>query len=221
MVKTLFEKLICDESGNYQFSLSINNMESYPIKDSLFWISSDILPEMMLEKFSAILSPKLIFDDDDTAPDFEYLEELIDFIGDLVLKDWDFKPFYYPFLMFDSEQNVRPEVTRKFNDARQEIRLCEKELFTINDELHLLYFRQLIQIPNKYFENKNIRIHRITRLAFEKCLTSLFMANAYIEVYYTAERFKVITNAQKESRYYLVLNKKNEPILAIRADEQN
>jgi hypothetical protein len=148
------------------------------------------------------------------------LEELIDFIGELVLKDMDFKAFYYPSDFLDSEQNVRPELTRKFNNARKQIRICQKELFTINDELHLLYLEQLLHIPKQYKKHKNIRIHRITRLAFEKCLTSLLKADAYIEVYYTAERFKVLTNAQKEPRYFLVLNKRNEPILAIRAEEE-
>ena len=151
-------------------------------------------------------------------PDIQYLEELIDFIGELVLKDMDFKAFYYPSDFLDSEQNVRLELTRKFNNARKEIRLCEKELFTYNDELHLLYFEQLLHIPKQYIKHKNIRIHRITRLAFEKCLTSFLKANEYVEIYNTAERFKVMTNAQKEPRYFLALNKRNQPILAIRAE---
>jgi hypothetical protein len=219
MVHTLIEKLFTDDYGNYKFSLSINNIESDQIHDSLHWISSDILPEMMLEKFSPIISPKLIFEQDDSLPDIQYLEELIDFIGELVLKDKDFRRFFYPPFFLDKELNVRTELTRKFNNARKQIRMCEKELFTINDELHLLYFEQLLHIPKQYKKHKNIRIHRITRLAFEKCLTSLLKADAYIEVYYTAERFKVLTNAQKEPRYFLALNKRNEPILAIRAEE--
>ena len=75
MVHTLIEKLFTDDSGVYKFSLSLNNIESYPIQDSLYWISSDILPEMMLEKFSPIISPKLIFEQDDSLPDIQYLEE--------------------------------------------------------------------------------------------------------------------------------------------------
>ena len=220
MVKTLFEKLICDKTGNYKFSLSIKNFESYPIQDSLFWIGSDVLPEIMLEKFSAILSPKLIFEGgDDTAPDFEYLEELLSFLGDLVLKDRDFEPFFYPSFFLDSEQNVRPEVTRKFNEARQAIRLGKNEAFNSAHDLHLLYFKQLILIPKSYVKDKDIKIERITRKRFEACLTNKEKAEEYVEIYFNINRFKIMMNAMREPQYFIALNEQNEPILAIRADE--
>jgi hypothetical protein len=219
MVKTLFEKLICDKTGNYKFSLSIKNFGSYPIQDSLFWIGSDVLPEMMLEKFSAILSPKLIFEGDDTAPDFEYLEELLSFLGDLVLKDRDFEPFFYPSFFLDFEQNVRPEVTRKFNVARQAIRLGKNEAFNSAQELHLFYFNQLILIPKSYLKDKDIKIERITRKRFETSLTSIQKAEEYVDIYFNANRFKIMMNAMREPQYFIALNELNEPILAIRADE--
>jgi hypothetical protein len=221
MVKTLFEKLICDKTGNYKFSLSVKNFGSYPIQDSLFWIGSDVLPEMMLEKFSAILSPKLIFECDDTAPDFEYLEELLSFIGDLVLKDRDFEPFFYPSFFLDFEQNVRPEVTRKFNVARQAIRLGKNEAFNSAHDLHLLYFKQLILIPKSYVKDKDIKIERITRKRFESCLTNKEKAEEYVEIYFNIKRFKIMMNARREPQYFIALNELNEPILVIRAKEKN
>jgi hypothetical protein len=222
MVKTLFEKLICDKTGNYKFSISIKNFESYPIQDSLFWIGSDVLPEIMLEKFSAILSPKLIFEGgDDTAPDLQYLEELLSFLGDLVLKDRDFEPFFYPSFFLDSEQNVRPEVTRKFNEARHAIRLGKNEVFNSTQELHLFYFNQLLNIPKRYTINKNIKLERITRKRFETSLSSIQKAEEYVDIYFFTERFKVMTNAEREPCYFLALNKKNETILAIRAEKMS
>jgi len=221
MILTLHEKLISDKKENYLFSLSIINIESYPIRDSIFFLSSDILPEIMLEKFSALISPQLIFEQDVTAPDIEYLEELLEFIGDLVLQDPDFKPFYYPSFMIDSEKNVRHEVTRQLNNARQEIRLGKEDVYVSSNELHLFYFKLQLQIPKKYTIYKNIRIERISRIVFEKNLTSHSKAEAYVDIYFSAERFKLITNTKRESSYFLALNKKNEPILAITADEQN
>ncbi len=220
MILTLHEKLISDKKENYLFSLSIINIESYPIQDSLFFLSSDILPEIMLEKFSALISPKLIFDQDDTAPDIEYLEELLDFIGELVQQDSDFQPFYYPSFMIDSEKNVRHEVTRQLNNARREIRLGKEDVYDTSNELHLFYFKTQLQIPNKYSTHKNIRIERISRIEFEKNLTSYSKAEAYVDVYFSAERFVLLTNSKREPCYFLSINKSNEPILAIRVDSQ-
>ena len=76
-------------------------------------------------------------------------------------------------------------------------------------------------IPKKFKDTNKYEVARITQKKFESSFFNQECAVEYVEIYFLAIRFKAITNKNKEPHYFLALNECNEPILAIRADEQH
>ena len=223
MVTKLYEKIYHKDHGELEqtcFSLYIQYLESDPIEESLFWIMSDVVPEEMLAHFGELLSPKLIFKTQLSDPNRQYMEELLDYIAEQILspkENYLYSKFYYPEFFFDQEHNVRPEVCRLFNDARIDVRNGELMIINSNHPLHLFYLYQLIRIPKRFLNEKRFSVERISRQHFESSLIDFMRAEEYIEIYAKVARFKLIRNRQKIPEYYIALDLKNEPILAITA----
>jgi hypothetical protein len=219
MVTKLFEKIYFKQHQEMEqtcFSLYIQYIESDPIEESFFWVMSDCLLEEMLADFNTLLSPKLIFATPTSDPNRKYLEELLDFIAEQILADPLYAPFFYPEFFFDREHNVRPEVCRKYNDARIEVR-NGMTMINNSNPLHLFYIQQLIRIPKKFLNDKRFSVERISRKKFEESLVDFQRAEEYVEIYSNAERFKLIRNRQKIPEYYVALDRENHPILVIAA----
>lgn len=224
MVNKLYEKIFClehDEMEQLSFSLYLECIEGDNPLDNMFWLKSDVLPLEMLSHFEELISPRLVYKTKDSDPDRDYMEELLDFISVQIINDPVYQPFFYPPFFIDNENNVRPEIVRRFDKARTEIRHCYWELIDLSQPLHLYYFSQLIRIPKRFLGENRFSVHRITRKKFEECINSEFKAEGYVEIYFSAVRFKLIRSKDKQPLYYIALNKRNEPILAIKAEEQD
>jgi hypothetical protein len=220
MVTKLFEKIYHKDHGELEqtcFSLYIEYIESHPLEESLFFISSDILFEEMLSHFAVLIDPKLVFKTQLSDPNRQYMEELLDFISEQIFADRAYTPFFYPQFFFDQSHAVRPELCRKFNDARIDIRNGELMIINRNHPLHLFYIHQLIQVPKRFLNEKRFSVERITRQRFESSLIDFTRAEEYVEIYSKVARFKLIRNRQKIPEYYIALDAGNQPILAITA----
>jgi hypothetical protein len=218
MIQTLIEKLIIDENENNLFSLSIREIE-FPInKKCIYSITSDVIPHLMIKHFSQLITPKFIYKIDDGIKeiDNEYLTELLDFIGNEIKFDSDFKPFFYNKLLFlDSEKNVRTEITRQFKEAQKQLNDGDFEFINSDMNLHLFHFQQLFIIPKKYTKNE-VFFKKISRTEFEKTINSIKIAEEYVEIYFHAFSFYQILNSEKNPLYFIILNIKKEPILVIK-----
>ena len=221
MIQTLNEKLFEDDNGNYLFSLCLRHIESEPFSTSLYWISSSTIPYAMIQPFESLISPKLIHRDKNSAPCIEYINEILDFVASEIKKDTFFYKFYYNSHFIDIEGNVRPEVERKYRNAQLCVQNGDLEIINSSLPLHLFHIKQLLSIPKKFSSTNKYEVARITKKKFESSFFNELCAVEYIEIYFSAIRFKLITNKNKEPQYFLALNECNEPILAIRADEQN
>lgn len=224
MVNKLYEKIFClehDEMEQLSFSLYLECIEGDNPDDNMFWLKSDIIPIEMLSHFEELISPRLVFKTKDSDADRDYMDELLSFVSDQVISDKRYHSFFYPQFFIDTENNVRPEIVRRFDKARTEIRHCYWELIDLSQPLHLYYFSQLIRVPKRFLGENRFSVHRITRKKFEECINSEFKAEGYVEIYFSAVRFKLIRSKDKQPLYYIALNKRNEPVLAIKAEEQD
>jgi hypothetical protein len=214
MANTVFEKLISNSNGEYKFSLAIQQIERKPFVKSIYWISSDSIPHFMLEDFQVLISPQFIFETEESLPDYTYMEELLSFIGQEILKNKVFSHFHYPSYMLDSEGNVRTELCREFNEARIELQNGDLKVVTLSKPIHLHFFKQLISIPKKHIK-KRYSVERISRTQFEATLVNFQLAEEYVEIYSKTERFKTIRNEQRIAEFFIALDLRNEPLLVI------
>jgi hypothetical protein len=221
MVQTLFEKLFTDENENYLFSLTLLHIESEPFSTSLYWFSSSTLPYEMLQPFELLISPQLIHKDKNSAPSMDYINEILNFVANEIKQAAFFSKFYYNSLFIDIEGNVKPEVERKYRKAQLCVKNGDLEIINSSLPLHLYYIKQLLSIPKNFSATNKYEVARITKKKFESSFFNELCAIEYVEIYFSAIRFKLITNKEKEPQYFLALNALNEPILAIRANEQN
>jgi hypothetical protein len=198
------------------------HIESEPFSESLYWITSSTIPYAMIQPFESLISPQLIHKDKNSAPCAEYINEILDFVAAQIKLDVSFSKFYFNTSLFiDMEGNVRPEVERKYRNAQLCIQNGDLEIINSSLPLHLYYLKQLMTIPKKFSSTNKYEVARITKKKFESSFFNELCAVEYIEIYFSAIRFKLITNKEKEPQYFLALNDCNEPILAIRADEQH
>lgn len=219
MVTTLFEKIYYDVHGEMEkacFSLYIDCIKADHLEESLFWVMSDIVPDEMLSHFRELLSPKFVFKAQ-SDPNQIYLEELLDFISKEIMSDNVYRPFFYPDFFFDKEQNVKPEICRHFSNARIDVRRGKLQIINTTDKLHKYYLSQLIKVPLKFLNEKKFSMERISRKNFELSLTDFEKAQEYVEIYTQTSRFKCLRKWNKIPNYYLALDSKNQPILAIAA----
>ena len=220
MVQTLFEKLFMDENENYLFSLTLMHIETEPFSESLYWITSSTVPYPMLQQFESLISPQLIHKNINTAPCLDYVNEILDYVAAEIKQDTSFSKFYFNTSLFiDMEGNVRPEVERRYRNAQLCIQNGDLEIINSSLPLHLYYLKQLMTIPKKFSSTNKYEVARITKKKFESSFFNELCAVEYIEIYFSAIRFKLITNKNKEPQYFLALNECDEPILAIRANE--
>jgi hypothetical protein len=222
MVQTLHEKLFTDENENYLFSLALMHIESEPFSKSLYWFNSSTIPYQMLQQFEPLISPQLIHKDINSAPYLDYVNEILDFVANEIKQDISFSKFYFNTSLFlDIEGNVKPEIERKYRNAQLCVQNGDLEIINSSLPLHLYYVKQLMSIPKKFSNTNNFEVARITKKKFETSLINDLYAVEYVEIYFLAIRFKVINNKEKVPQYFLALNECNEPILAIRADQQH
>lgn len=214
MAHTISEKLISDSNGFYKFSLAVQEIIRKPFEKNVYWISSDFIPHFMLEDFQALISPKLIYETEDSLPDSNYLDELLTFVGHEIIKNKTFSSFFYPSFMVDSEGNVRTEIRREFNDAKIELQNGDLKVVTLSKPIHLHFFKQLISIPKKYIK-KRYSVERITRTQFETTLDNFELASEYVEIYSKIARFKMMRNEQRVAEFFIALDIKNEPLLVV------
>lgn len=214
MAHTISEKLICDTNGVYKFSLAIQEILRKPSEKNIYWISSDCIPYFMLEDFQVLISPKLIYETEDSLPDSNYLEELLTFVGQEIIKNRTFSHFFYPSFMIDSEGNLRTEIRREFNDAKIELQNGDLQFVTLSKPIHLFFFKQLISIPKKYIK-KRYSVERITRNQFEATLDNFQLAEEYVEIYSKIARFKMMRNEQRIAEFFIALDMRNAPLLVI------
>lgn len=219
MAHTVFEKLISDSNGEFKFSLAIQQIERKPFTKSIYWISSDSIPHFMLEDFQVLISPRLIFETEEGAPDYAYMEDLLSFTGQEILNNKIFHHFFYPSFMVDSEGNVRTEIRREFNNAKIELQNGQLKVVTLVQPIHLFFFKQLISIPKKYIK-KRYTVERITRNQFEATIDNFQLAEEYVEIYSNSVRFKMIRNEYRITEFYIALNIRNEPLLVITVLEE-
>jgi hypothetical protein len=220
MEMKLFEKIYFldhQEMRKTRFSLYVQFLENDQIENSLYWIMSDVIPEEMLSHFNSLLSPKLVFETQLSEPNYRYLEELLDFISEQILADSAYGSFFYPEFFFDDEFNVRPEVCRHFNHARQMVRMGELKIINMSHALHLFYIGQLIRVPKRFIQQSGFSVERISRKHFELCLIDFKRAEEYVEIYSHIVRFKLMRNRKKTPEYFIALDEKNQPILVIAA----
>lgn len=220
----LYEKMFFldyDEMVRTSFTLYIEGVEGETLEDYSFALKSDVIPVEMLEPFEQLISPCLIYKSKDSFPDGKYLEELLDFISSEISKDSRYEAFYYPSFFFDEEHNVRSEVVRRFETAKLQIRYGDVQVINMCRPLHLFYLSQLVRIPKVFLTQKKFSVHRISRLDFESSLKDSVKVEEYVEIYFSAVRFKIIKGRAKEPLYFIALNKRNEPILAIYAEDQD
>lgn len=221
MVQTLFEKLFTDENENYLFSLCLMHIESEPFSTSLYWFTSSTVPYPMLQQFESVISPQLIHKNINTAPCLDYVNEILDFVASEIKKDTFFSKFYYNNHFIDIEGNVRPEVERKYRNAQLCVQNGDLEIINSSLPLHLYHIKQILSIPKKFSATNKYEVARITKKKFESSFFNELCAIQYVEIYFSVIRFKLITNKEKKPQYFLALNALNEPILAVRAKEQD
>ena len=215
MIQNLIEKLIVDENENNLFSLSITEIEFPTNKKCIYSITSDVIPHLMIKHFRQLISPKFIYKIEDGIREIEaeYLTELLDFIGNEIKVDSDFKPFFYNSSIFlDSEKNLRPEITRQFKEAEKQLNNGDFEFINSDMKFHLFHFQQLLIIPKKYLKNE-VFFKKISRIEFEKTINSINLAQEYVEIYFKAFSFCQLLNSEKNPLYFIILNIKKEPIL--------
>jgi hypothetical protein len=219
MIQTLNEKLFEDDNGNYLFSLCLLHIESEPFSTSLYWISSSTIPYAMIQPFESLISPQLIHCNKNSAPCKDYVNEILDYVAAEIKLDASFSKFYYNSRLFiDMEGNVKPEMERKYRNAQLCVQNGDLEIINSSLPLHLYYLKQLLRIPKKFSSTNKYEVARITKKKFESSFFDEFCAVEYVEIYFSAIRFKLITK-KKEPQYFLALNECNKPILAIRANE--
>jgi hypothetical protein len=220
MVTKLFEKIYTKDHGEMEqtcFSLHIQHIECGSVDDGLYWVGSDVILTEMLEQFDELISPRLIFKSETSDPNIEYLEELLDFISKQIFADPAYTPFFYPDFFFDREHNIRPEVCRKYNEARTDVRNGNLTIINRNNPLHLYYLHQLIRVPKRFLNEKKYSVERISRQHFESSIIDFQRAEEYVEIFSKVSRFKLIRDRQKNPEYYLAVDAWNQPLLAITA----
>jgi hypothetical protein len=196
--EAIFQKKY-EYKGILAFGLSIKFIDNGDHEENIIFIESDILPNYIFDKYNKLIDEKFVFlSHGYQKPDKKYCSDLLDLVAEEILRKNNLKKFFYPQQLMLKNGGIDQKKINYFTNCKREVGDGKMSIYEKNSPFHLYYISQILNYNAKLQRASKLKSFPISRNIFEGKIRNYEQAVMYVEEFYSASHFKLITHSSTE-----------------------